>query len=127
MEMLIVRWSRRPFVTLGILCLVIGVMPYWRHVTLRGLPDGKTETKDVITIGIPPSPLLLLEQTHSEQVRDTGVATSNSKGFKLELVSWSTLALILGALFFVADRWWGRSRASIRGNEVNALSPDERA
>jgi hypothetical protein len=67
-------------------------MPYWRHVTLRGLPDGKTETKNVITIGIRLSPLLLLEQTRSEQLRDTGVATSDSKGFKLELVSWSTLA-----------------------------------
>ena len=107
--------SRRPVRLLAILCLVIGVMPYWRHVTLRGLPDGKTETKDVITIGIPPSPLLLLEQTHSEQVRDTGVATSNSKGFKLEFVSWSTLALVFGALCFVANRLWGRSRASVPG------------
>jgi hypothetical protein len=109
------RWFRRPFRSLAILCLVIGVMPYWRHVTLRGLPDGKTETKDVITIGIPLSPLLLLVQTHSEQVRDTGVATSDSKGFKLEVVSLSTLALVLGALCFVADRWWGRRPDSVPG------------
>jgi hypothetical protein len=79
------------------------------------LPDGKTETKDVITIGVPLSPLLLLERSQSEQLRDTGLATSNSKGFKLELVSWSTLALVLGALLFVADRWRGRNPESIPG------------
>jgi hypothetical protein len=78
-------------------------MPYWRHVTLRGLPDRKTETKDVITIGIPLSPLLLLEQSQIERVRDTGTATSDSEGFRLEFVSLSTLALVLGALCFVAD------------------------
>jgi hypothetical protein len=114
MEMLTVKWVQRPLVTLGIICLFIGVMPYWRHVTL-GLPDGKTETKDTITIGIPPSPLVLFEQTHSEQVRGTGVATSDSKGFKLEIVSWSTVALVLGASLFVSDRWWGKSPASIPG------------
>ena len=97
------RWFRRPFRSLAIISVVIGAMPYWRHVTLCGLPDGKTETKDVITIGIPPSPLLLFEQNHTEQVRDTGVATSDSKGLKLEFVSLSTLALVLGALCFVAD------------------------
>ncbi len=104
------KWIQRPFATLGIICLVIGVMPYWRHVTLRGLPDGKTETKDVITIGIPPSPLLLLEKSHIEQARDSGLATSDSKGFKLEFVSWSTLAAVLGVLFIVADRWRAKSQ-----------------
>jgi hypothetical protein len=101
-------------------------MPYWRHVTLRGLPDGETETKDVITIGIPPSPLLLLERSHSEQVRGTEITTSDSKGFKLELVSSSTLAFVLGALLFVADRWWGRSPASITGKWLNVEPPDGR-
>jgi hypothetical protein len=125
--MLIMKWVRRPFVTLGFICLFIGVMPYWRHVTLRGLPDGKTETKDVITLGIPPSPLLLLERSHSEQVRDSEVATSDSKGFRLELVSWSTLALVLGALFFVANRWWGRSPDSIPEKSLNVQPPDGRA
>jgi hypothetical protein len=124
--MLIMRWSARPYRLLAIICLLIGVMPYWRHVTLTGLPDGKTETKDAITIGIPPSPLLLLEQTHSEQVRDRGVATSDSRGFKLEFVSWSMLALILAALFFVADRWWGRRPDSIPGKWLNAEPPDGR-
>jgi hypothetical protein len=102
-------------------------MPYWRHVTLRGLPDGKSETKDVITIGIPLSPLLLLEHSHIEQVRDTGVATSDSKGFRLVLVSWSTLALVLAALFFVANRWWGRSPDSTLGKSLNVQPPDGRA
>jgi hypothetical protein len=114
-------------VTLGIVCLFIGVMPYWWHVTLRGLPDGKTETKDVITLGIPPSPLLLLERSHIEQVRDSEVATSDSKGFRLELVSWSTLALVLGAFFYVANRWWGRSPDSIPGKSLNVQPPDGRA
>jgi hypothetical protein len=118
---------RRPFRSLAIIFLIIGVMPYWRQETLRGLLDRKTETKDVITIGFPLSPLLLLEHTHSEQVRDTGVATSDSKGFKLEFVSWSTLSLVFGALCFVADRWWGRSSDSVPGKEYNALSPEERA
>ena len=76
---------RRPFMSLAIICLFIGLMPYWQHVTLRGLPDGKTETKDVLTFGIPPSPLLLLERSHSEQVRDTGITTSDSKGFKTRI------------------------------------------
>jgi hypothetical protein len=115
MEMLTVKWVQRPLVTLGIICLFIGVMPDWQHVSLKGLPDGKTETKDIITIGISPSPLLLLERTHSEQMRDTGVATSDSKGFRLEFVSWSTLALVVGAMFLVADRWWGKSPVEISG------------
>jgi hypothetical protein len=87
-------------------------MPYWQHVTLKGLPDGKTEAKDVFTLGIPLSPLLLLEQAHSEQVRGTGVTTSDSKGFRLEFVSWSMLALVLGAVLMVADRLRGGNRQS---------------
>jgi hypothetical protein len=82
-------------------------------VTLRGLPDGKTETKDVVTIGIPLSTVLLLERSRGEQARGTGIATSDSKGFKLEFVSWSTLALVPGAMFLVGDRWLGRSPDSI--------------
>ncbi len=121
------KWVRRPVLTLGFICLLMGVMPYWRHVTLRGLPDGRTETKDVITFGIPPSPLLLLERSHSEEVRDTGITTSDNKGFRLEFVSWSTLALALGAFFLVADRWSGRSPDSIPGKQPDALSADESA
>jgi hypothetical protein len=101
-------------------------MPYWRHAILRGLPDGKTETKDVITIGIPFSPLFHLEQSHTEQVRDTGMSTSHSWSFKLELVSWSTLALVLAAFFFVANRWWGRSPDSSPGKSLNVEPPDGR-
>ena len=74
---------RRLFMSLAIICLFIGVMPYWQHVTLKGLPDGKTETKDVLSFGIPPSPLLVLERSHSEQVRGTEITTSDSKGFRL--------------------------------------------
>src|SRR4051812_13478816 len=98
------KWFRRPFMLLAVTCLFIGLMPYRQHVTLRGLPDGKTETKDLLTLGIPPSPLFHLEQSHTEQVRDTGMSTSHSWSFKLEFVSWSMLALVLGALFLVADR-----------------------
>jgi hypothetical protein len=111
-----VKWFRRPFMSLAVICLFIGLMPYWQHVTLRGLPDGKTETKDVLTFGIPPSPLVLLERSHSEEVRGMGVTTSNSKGFRLEFVSWSMLSLVLAALLFVADRLRGGSRQSIPGN-----------
>ena len=107
---------RRPLKFLAIICLIIGVMPYWQHVTLRGLPDGKTETKDIFTLGIPPSPLLLLEQAHTEQVRDTGITTSHSRSFKLEFVSWSMLALVLGAVFLVADRLRGGNRKSSPGD-----------
>jgi hypothetical protein len=107
---------RRPFKYLAIICLFIGVMPYWQHVTLRGLPDGKTETKDVVTFGIPLSPLLLLERSHSEQVRDKGITASDSKGFRLEFVSWSMLALVLGAGLMVADRLRGGRRRSSPGD-----------
>ncbi len=110
------KWSRRPFITLGIIFLIIGLMPCWQHVTLRGLPDGKTETKDVLTFGVPPSPLLLLERSHNEQVRGMEITTSYSKGFKLEFVSWSLLALVLGAGLMVADRLRVRSRQSSPGD-----------
>src|SRR4051794_29582947 len=119
------RWFRKPFRSLALLCLVIGVMPYWRHVTLRGLPDGRTETKDVITFGIPPSLLLLLERSHSEEVRDTGITTSDSKGFRLEFVSWSTLALVLVVLR--GRQVLGRSPDSIPGKSLKASSSDGRA
>jgi len=102
--------------SLAVICLFIGLMPYWQHVTLSGLPDGKTETKDVLTFGIPPSPLLLLERTHSEQVRGTEITTSYSKGFKVEFVSWSMLALVLGAGLMVADRLRVGSRRSSPGD-----------
>ena len=110
------KWSRRPFNTLGIIFLIIGVMPYWQHVTMRGLPDGRTETRNVFTLGIPPSPLLHLEQSHSEQVRGSGITTSDSKGFRLEFVSWSMLSLVLGAVLMVADRLRGGSSGSSPGD-----------
>jgi hypothetical protein len=127
MEMLTVKRVQRPFVPLGIICLFIGVMPYWQHVTIRGLPDGTTESRNVFTLGVPPSPLFHLEQSHTEQVRDTGMSTSHSWSFKLELVSWSTLALMLAALFFVANRSWGRSPDSIPGESLNVQPPDGKA
>ena len=98
--------------SLAVIFLFIGLMPYWQHVTLKGLHDGKTDTKDILTLGIPPSPLLLSEQTHSEQVGGTGITTSESKGFRLELVSWSMLALVLGAVLMVADKLRGGNRQS---------------
>jgi hypothetical protein len=109
------KWSRRPFLTIALVFLFIGLMPYWQHVTMRGLPDGKTETRNIFTLGIPPSPLLRLERSHSEQVRGTEITTSDSKGFKLEFVSWSTMALVLGAVLMVADRLRGGSRQSSPG------------
>jgi disulfide bond formation protein DsbB len=116
LEIATVKWFRRPFMSLAVICLFIGLMPYWQHVTLKGLPDGKTETRNVFTLGIPPSPLLHLEQVHSEQVRGTGITTSDSRGFKLEFVSWSMLSLVLGASFFVADRLRGGNRQSSPGD-----------
>jgi len=111
-----VKWSRRPFMSLAVICLFIGLMPYWQHVSVKGLPDGKTETRNVFTLGIPPSPLLILERSHSEQVRGTEITSSDSKGFKVEFVCWSTLALVLGAVLMVADRLRGGSRRSSPGN-----------
>ena len=110
------NWFRRPVITLGIIFLFIGLMPYWQHETLRGLPNGRTETKDVLTFGIPPSPLLLLERSHSEHVRGTEITTNYSKGFKLEFVSWSMLALVLGTVLMVADRVRGGNRQSSPGD-----------
>ncbi len=110
------KWFRRPFISLAVICLFIGLMPYWKHVTMRGLPDGRTETRNVYTLGIPPSPLFHLEQSHSEQVRDTGITTSDSTGFGLEFVSWSMLAFALGAVLMVADRLRGGNRQSSPGD-----------
>jgi hypothetical protein len=110
------KWFRRPFMCLAVTCLLIGPMPYRQHVTISGLPDGKTESRDVFTLGVPPSPLFHLEQSHTDQVRDTGMSTSYSWSFKIEFVSWSMLALVLGALLLVADRRWGRRPESISGN-----------
>lgn len=102
--------------TFALICLIIGLMPYWQHVTMRGLPDGRTETRNVFTMSIPPSPLLLVEQTHSDQVRGWEMITGGQRSFKLEFVSWSTLALVLAAFLFVADRLWGRNSKSIPEN-----------
>jgi disulfide bond formation protein DsbB len=110
------KWSRRPFLTIALIFLFIGLMPYWQHVTIRSLPDGKTETRNIFTLGIPPSPLLRLEQSHSEQVRGTEITTSDSKGFKLEIVCWSTLALVLAAVLTVADRLRSGNRQSSPGD-----------
>jgi disulfide bond formation protein DsbB len=115
MEIATMKWFRRPSRTLGIISLIIGLMPYWQHVTMRNLPDGWTETRSVFTLGIPPSPLLLVEQTHSEQVHGREMITGGQRPFKLEFVSWSMLSLVLAALFFVVDRWWGRDRNSAPG------------
>jgi hypothetical protein len=101
---------RRPFANLALICLIMGLMPYWQQVTTRGLPDGKTETKNVFTLGIPPSPLFLLDQSYSEKVRGTGTSASNGWSVRLEFISLSMLALVLGAFFFLADQSWVRNR-----------------
>ncbi len=117
------KWFRRPFMTFALICLIIGLMPYWQHVTMRGLPDGRTETRNVFTLGIPPSPLLVLEQSHSAPVKsirpDGGVTIEGGNyhsSVELGFVSWSMLALVLGALLFEADRRWGKSPETIPGN-----------
>jgi hypothetical protein len=120
------EWLRRPFRTFALISLIIAVMPYWRQVTMRGLPDGKTETKNIFTLGIPPSPLFYLERSHGEQVRDTGMTTSFSWSCRLEFLSLSMLALILGAVLLVADRWRGRSPEPIFDDRLDAPSSDGR-
>src|SRR4051812_26118994 len=101
MEIVTMKWFRKPILTFALVFLFIGLMPYWQHVILKGLPDGTTETRNIFTLGIPPSPLLHLEQSHGEQVRGTEITSSDSKGFRLEFVSWSMLSLVLGAVLMV--------------------------
>ncbi len=101
---------RRPFISLAIIFLIIGLMPNWRRVKMTNVAGASTEQKDVYTLGVPPSPLLILERSHREQLRGTERITGTQSSFKLEFVSWSMLSLVLGALFLVADRWWQRSR-----------------
>jgi hypothetical protein len=125
METVTMKWSRRPFISLGIIFLIIGVMPYWQHVTTSGLPDGKSETKNVFTLGIPPSPLFLLEQSHSEQVRGTGTTATHGWSSRLEFISLSTLALVLGAALLVANRFFGRQPEPISGKQPSAPSPSD--
>jgi hypothetical protein len=102
-------WLRRPLISLAIIFLILGLMPNWRRVKTTNVAGASTETRDVWTLGVPPSPLLILEQSHSEQVRGREMITGGQTSFKLEFVSWSMLSLVLGTLFFVAVRWWRRS------------------
>jgi hypothetical protein len=103
------QWFRRSFISLGIIFLIIGLIPNWQRVTTTDVAVAKTQTRDVITLGVPPSPLLLVERSRSE-VRGRETITGGQRSFKLELVSWSMLSLILGVSFVVADRWWHRDR-----------------
>ena len=104
------QWFRRSFISLGIIFLIIGLIPNWQRVRTTDFAAAKSETRDVITLGVPPSPLLLVELSRSEQVRGRETITGGQRSFKLEFVSWSMLSLVLGALFVVADRWWHRRR-----------------
>lgn len=118
------NWFRRSFMTLGIIFLIIGLMPNWRRVTTNDLAGAKTKTRNVFTLGVPPSPLFLVEVSHTEQVRGQERVSGSQRSFKLEFVSWSMLSLVLGALFFVADRWWRRSSKSISLTETKAGGDD---
>jgi hypothetical protein len=109
MEMVTMSWFRRPFISLAILFLIVGLMPNWRRVKTTNVAGASTVTRDAFTLGVPPSPLLMVEQSHSEKVRGSETITADQRSFKLEFVSWSMLSLVLGALFLVADRWWRRS------------------
>lgn len=104
------QWFRRSFISLAIIFLIIGLIPNWQRVRTTDLADAKTETRDVITLGVPPSPLLLVELSRGEQVRGRETVTGGQRSFKVEFVSWSMFSLVLGASVVVADRWWHRDR-----------------
>jgi hypothetical protein len=126
MEMPIMKWFRWCSISLGVICLIIGLSPDWR-MTIKPLADGATETRQILTLGIAPSPLLLVEKTDSTPVKSTrpdGELTikggnshmSHHSSLEIGFVSWSMLALVLGALLFEAARRWGRDHRSISGN-----------
>jgi hypothetical protein len=106
------KWFRRPFMILGIICLIIGLVPGWQYMRMGALPDGRKETSNVFTFGVPPSPLLVVKLSHSEQRHGTEKTICGSSSYELEFVSWSMLSLILAALFFVVDSVWRRNRNS---------------
>jgi hypothetical protein len=114
MEMVIMKWFRWCSINLGVVCLIIGLSPYWQ-TTIKRLADGATETRQVFTLGIQPSPLLLVEKTDSTSVRLGGGFTIH-RAYHFRLVSWSMLALVVGALLFEAARRWGRDHRSISRN-----------
>jgi hypothetical protein len=101
---------RRPFISVAIIFLIIGLMPNWRRVKTTNVAGASTETRDECTLGVPPSPLMMVKRSHREQVRGTETTTGDQTSFKLEFVSWSMLSVALGALFLLADRLWHRNR-----------------
>jgi hypothetical protein len=114
-EVVTMQWFRKPFISLGIIFLIIGLIPNWQRVKTTDLASAKTESRDVVTLGAPPSPLLLVELSRSKQVRGKEMITGGQRSFQLEFVSWSMLSLVLGALFVGVDRLWGTSSKSIPG------------
>jgi hypothetical protein len=108
------KWFRWCSISLGVVFLIIGLIPSWQK-TIEPVADGATETRQLFTLGIPPSPLLLVEYTDSTPVRPNG-GLAIGRSFELNLISWSMLALVLGALLFEAARRWGRDHQSISGN-----------
>lgn len=98
------KWSQRPFKTCALICVIIGLMPFWQHVTVKGLPPGESKTKNIFTLGIPSSPLFLLERSHSEQASGSGAIVSAGWSFRLEFFSLSMAALVVGLLLLMADR-----------------------
>jgi hypothetical protein len=87
-------------------------MPYWRVAT-RALANGATETRRTFTLGIPSSPLLLVEESKSTPVRvvrpdggETLEGESHHRAVKLEFVCWSMLSMILGTVLIDGPRWW---------------------
>jgi hypothetical protein len=118
----IMKWFRWCSISLGVVCLIIGLIPNW-EMTIKPLADGAIETRKVFTLGIPPSPLLLVEDTDSTPVKSTrpdGRLTIKGGKHRASvepgMVSWSMLAVVLGALLFEAARRWGRDHRSISGN-----------
>jgi hypothetical protein len=92
--------------TLGILCLIVGLMPYWQVAT-KSLVDGPTETTRTFTLGVPISPLLFVETSETTGARvGGGVVTGNGLRWSIAFASWSMLSIVFGVLLCAAATRW---------------------
>jgi hypothetical protein len=117
-EVVSMKWFRLCFVTSGIFFLGIALIPNLQITTKPGA-DEATETRRTFMLGVPGSPLVLVEEFDKEPMRmvrpDGGVTVdggSTHRSVELGYVSWSMLSLVFGALLLEADRRWHSNRKS---------------
>jgi hypothetical protein len=117
-------WFRKCAVILGIVCLIVGLVP-WRTASTKTLDDGAVESNVRYTLGIPSSPSLLFEQSETKPgpgvVHPDGTTVYKGGGFhsgaSVQFISWSMLFLVLAVLLIDGGTWFKRLRHSLPPSE----------